>query len=565
MSYLKILFCSLFLTQFVSAEGFNVSGPFATADNAILNQDTLQTGASFYVYHGSATILEAESLFVSGNDVIAIINSVSVDVDALIASTIAIQIDVDSLFAGGATTYVLKTGDYIYGQITILTSTLTVGGQRFSVSGSTFVVRDGRVGVGTADPQYLLEIEDLSGNSNPTHAITNDAQSWGFQTRGGSSDRFQIMDLTGGPVPFIIYPGSDDFRFTINGGVGIDDADPDAQLEILSESAPGGFILAVSSQNDVTGNIFSISGNGNIGISVPAPAARLSLLTGNSGPAGLDMVMGTSNPEDSLKIARGAELPHMIVKANSNVGIGVANPLYRLHVNGDAYFASSVTVNAGIYGDLIADEVTSDTITVATDHLFIDGDLEILGTFHASTDTVTGHGLYLDSDNQVGIGTTNPASKFNVHNGTITISSSAYGNAGIRFQDNSFQSTAVSIVATSSEPAHSPSVASTAYVGVATVTFTNTYSRLIQCGFILSINNDGGGDRTYTTVIAIDGVPDIDHEHPSINAGNSDSLHTDHHYDTLASGEHTCSVWVKSSNATAAQIALNAHVDVIQY
>ncbi len=300
-------------------------------------------------------------------------------------------------------------------------------GSSLTIATDILVTYGGNVGVGTADPQYLLEIENLIANSDPTYALTNDAQSWGFQTRGGSSDRFQIMDLTGGKVPFIIYPGSDDFRFTINDGVGVDDSDPDGQLEILSESAPTGFIFAVSSQTDTTGDIFAITGNGNVGI-----------------------------------------------------GFGA------------------------------------------------------------------------------------PSSKFEVRDGTITISTTT-GDFGIRFQDNSFQNTAVSIVATSSEPAHSPDVASLTYVGVATVTYTNTYSRVVQCGFILSIDNNAGNSKTYTTVIAIDGVPDTDHEHPNLNSGNADSLHTDHHYDTLSEGVHTCSVWVKSDNVTGAQVAINVHVDVIQY
>ena len=65
-----------------------------------------------------------------------------------------------------------------------------------------------------------------------------------------------------------------------NNRVGFGDSTPDGQAEILSAAAATGFVLAVSSQNDTTGNIMAITGNGRVGIGQPAPAQKLHLSSG---------------------------------------------------------------------------------------------------------------------------------------------------------------------------------------------------------------------------------------------------------------------------------------------
>lgn len=55
------------------------------------------------------------------------------------------------------------------------------------------------------------------------------------------------------------------------GFVGIGDTSPDGQLEILSHVGPTQFLVAVSSQNDVLGNIFSILGSGAIATGATSP------------------------------------------------------------------------------------------------------------------------------------------------------------------------------------------------------------------------------------------------------------------------------------------------------
>lgn len=66
----------------------------------------------------------------------------------------------------------------------------------------------------------------------------------------------------------------------LNKRVGIGDATPNDELDILSNVAPTAFILGVSSQADaVEAGIFSILGNGNIGIATNTPTGLLTVWT----------------------------------------------------------------------------------------------------------------------------------------------------------------------------------------------------------------------------------------------------------------------------------------------
>lgn len=77
---------------------------------------------------------------------------------------------------------------------------------------------------------------------------------------------------------------------------GINDATPDAQIEILSKSAEAGFVLAVSSQNDTTGNILGVFGDGKVGIGETSPLANLHVLSASGGNTARLYATGTGSP-----------------------------------------------------------------------------------------------------------------------------------------------------------------------------------------------------------------------------------------------------------------------------
>ena len=159
--------------------------------------------------------------------------------------------------------------------------------------------------------------------------------------------------------------------------VGINDASADAQLEVLSNSAETGFIVAISSQNDTTGNIFIIRGDGNVGIGVTDPATTLEVLGANSDA----LRLGTSSDGIFYQIGRGVggflefkgsqatatgydfisddDTSLLTIIDSGNVGIGLTNPVARLEIesaaeiNGYALLVSSTneSVMWGVKGN----------------------------------------------------------------------------------------------------------------------------------------------------------------------------------------------------------------------
>ena len=153
MNHLKIIFLCLSLGSVAGAQGFRAVGPFATSDQAILNQEALQDGASFYVHHGSATTMEAGAFIGDGSGLTNI-------------STAAIP-DV----------WVNVSGDTMTGQLTIDGSSLTVGGiisaTRYDISGSTVLVLSGNKSLSVGQEagsvntgEYNTFLGALAGNSN---------------------------------------------------------------------------------------------------------------------------------------------------------------------------------------------------------------------------------------------------------------------------------------------------------------------------------------------------------------------------------------------------------------
>ena len=588
MNIIKLFIFCMCLTVTAGAQGFRFSGPFATSDQAILNQSTLQDGSSFYVHHGSATNMEAGTVYVvgsltiAGENVIDKINSVGVstgalktEVDALhsttatlttevfnlSASTTSIQNELDAsqveiaalsvstqslqdeldgsqveIAALSVSTQALedgkvdRAGDVMTGQLTIAGSSLTVGGNvqvdgpLFTVGGSTLVTRAGMVGIGTTDPQAPLEVKYDIVNSTVDVILRNDALATIQNVEGGCLIHMGVdsalNDTNYGSACFLQTNrnnGSEESIFTVglpvtgvkaerlrmkgNGDMGLNDTSPDGQLDIISKSAPTGYILSISSQTDTTGDILSVLGNGYVGVNTAVPTSQLVITSNNDGPDSLSIIHGTTNPNDPVDVWVGSQSV-MKMTANGWVGLGDTTPDARLDVVGGLIVTSSATVSGGVY-------VVDSGIVIST----------------------------------------------------------TTGSQGIRFQDYTLQTTAYDHQSSSYGVAGTTSVASTAYVGVSTSTFyisKNLRPHMVFVrGYIQATAT--GGERNYTIALAEDGV--VDHEFPltlqSTDWGVLPGFIYEPQGDTI--GDHTYSVWIKSDNANGTQIAGGVTLALVEY
>lgn len=119
----------------------------------------------------------------------------------------------------------------------------------------------------------LAAISAVSG-SQFARLFSTDASAPGIAWLSGV--RFRIGDGT-------LNGGAFSERISIdgsNGNLGLNDTTPDGQLDVVSNQAPTGYVLSISSQNDTTGNLVSVLGSGNVGIGVPNPSTKLQLSSG---------------------------------------------------------------------------------------------------------------------------------------------------------------------------------------------------------------------------------------------------------------------------------------------
>ena len=98
-------------------------------------------------------------------------------------------------------------------------------------------ITNGKVGIGTSSPDYLLDIENTSGNAiarlhsgtngSSSLRLQNDAQHWDVNLQ--TNDKFAVYDHTAGTQPFTIMPTT--------GNVGIGTSSPDSRLHVYNNSA----------------------------------------------------------------------------------------------------------------------------------------------------------------------------------------------------------------------------------------------------------------------------------------------------------------------------------------
>ena len=291
---------------------------------------------------------------------------------------------------------------------------------RFSTSNSgsastkMFIRYDGNVGIGTADPNYKLQVNgdidilNLKGSSGNAFIRFTDGDAsadWSIGSDDGSG---------GGAGSFIVYDrNASAYRLAIksNGNVGIGTPDPDTTLDVRgsgqfrntngllfftdndtagSTNVNGAFIgMAHNAGYHVT------SGDGGFGSSAN------SLVIGNYHTGGGDIILATTN---SGPYASG----RVIVKENGNIGIGTDSPSHTLHIesSGVGPLLINSTNNNGSYIRL-----SSPTTSAEPNHVWI-GAQGNDTKFYQNNSLLS---LIIKSDGKVGIGTASPGHPLHVY------------------------------------------------------------------------------------------------------------------------------------------------------
>lgn len=221
-----------------------------TMTGVIKDTATLQTGAMFSVSSGNVSgKLSATSLAVSSPNPVSV---VSIQGDLKVGTTAEIQ--------GGG--------------VSMQETVFQVGAATFSVRADGAVIIGGLAsGAGltistNATTGEVLRIQSVSATGNPFIGIAQAGTRRSFLQYVDSGDVLRFA-AEFGDMQFMTgrANGSEEIVLVVSdldagGNVGIMDTSPDALLEVKSSQTPTGYVVAFSSQNDVTANLYGLRGDG---------------------------------------------------------------------------------------------------------------------------------------------------------------------------------------------------------------------------------------------------------------------------------------------------------------
>jgi hypothetical protein len=317
-----------------------------------------------------------------------------------------------------------RAGDGMTGPLTMLgNSTITVRGDAFSVGGSTLVVANGWVGIGTPSPAAALDVKGSGAGHVMVGAWTSDTAFGGVSMNGSLGNDGNGLFNRGGYTLVVNRQTGQDIGFKENFGanqmavensgrvaVGLGVQRAAARLHVSSANAVAtDAVLQVSSGTAAGQELLVVKGDGKVGIGTPNPGGRLSV-----------QGTGTSNVLFVSSDSAGTS-GSFVVDNNGNTALQGA-----LKINTDGLNASTRFLRLSSYGQdgIIRINPGTDSTIYLNRESGVARDLHVWNG--QSNDLLS----IIGGSGNVGIGTTNPTSKLHV-------SSSTAGEARLILQDTS--------------------------------------------------------------------------------------------------------------------------------
>ena len=312
---------------------------------------------------------------------------------------------------------------------------------------NNLVVRNGKVGIGTDNPSYKLDVVDTisdvflrlqTDKTDGAAAVRfkNDVQEY---TAGiTSADLFVVYDATAATVPFKIQPATPANTLVVNStGIGIGTSSPDAKLDIVGnvkiKSGVTDVITFNNTDDSSTAPDVLFNGNGlisakdgiSIGLNQDGGTSNFRIRTGDPQLGGI----GNSNMATIATFATGSVGSGLILhgdgstkpgqlyfgdQENLNTTGSDAARIKFTSTNSEGNHYISATSDFLVFEKLDSDQVNPDGGILFTNNG---------GSAGSSPETVS---MVIRGNGDIGIGTISPSQKLDINNGHIQLSS-GYG------------------------------------------------------------------------------------------------------------------------------------------